>query len=126
MEKLKKIISMIAHKSYKAYKQLRGNYDFKNFTLYIDYVQGDPFASPSKFRIRVLQAKAKFTSELFSNKSRKTALEDYISRAFDTSIKKEARGNRGTGNSGMVTIDSGKQEIIQRTSCVVKQFIKSL
>jgi len=119
MEKLKKIISRIDHKSYKVYKQLKGNYEFKDFTLYIDHVQGDPFASPSKFRIRVLQAKAKFTSELFSNKSRKTALEDYISRAFDTSIKKESRGNRGTGNSGMVTIDSGKQEIIQRTSCVV-------
>ncbi len=119
METLKKIISMIDHKGYKAYKQLRGNYDFKDFTLYIDHVQGDPFASPSKFRIRVFQAKAKFTSELFSNKSRKTAFEDYISRAFNTSIKKESRGNRGTGNSGIITIDSGKQEIIQRTSCVV-------
>jgi hypothetical protein len=30
--------------SYKAYKALRGDYSLANFTLHIDYVQGDPFA----------------------------------------------------------------------------------
>jgi predicted ABC-class ATPase len=119
METLKKIISGLDRRGYKAYKQLKGRYDFGDFILYIDHVQGDPFASPSRLRARVMQQKAGFYSKLFSNKSRKTALEDYISRAFDRSIKKECIGNRGTGKSGIITIDSGEQEILQRTSCII-------
>lgn len=121
MEILKKIISSIDHKGYKAYKQLKGKYDFGDFLLFIDYVQGDPFATPSRLRVRVMQSTAGFEQKLFLNKSRKTALEDYISRAFEKSIKKECRGNRGTGKSGLIFIDSGKQEILQRTSCVINQ-----
>ena len=119
MEKLKKIISSIDRMGYKASKQLEGKYDFGDFILFIDHVQGDPFASPSRCRVRVMQSIAGFDGKLFSNKSRKTALEDYISRAFDRSVKKECRGNRGTGKSGLITIDSGKQEILQRTSCII-------
>ncbi len=121
MKTLKKIISSIDHRGYKAYKQLKGKYDFDDFLLFIDYVQGDPFATPSRLRVRVMQSTAGFEQKLFSNKSRKTALEDYISRAFEKSIKKECRGNRGTGKSGLIFIDSGKQEILQRTSCVINQ-----
>jgi predicted ABC-class ATPase len=121
MKTLKEIIARIDRRGYKAYKQLKGKYDFGDFLLFIDYVQGDPFATPSRLRVRVMQRKAGFEQRLFSNKSRKTALEDYISRAFDRSIKKECRGSRGTGKSGLIYIDSGKQEILQRTSCVVNQ-----
>lgn len=119
MEKLKKIILSLDHRGYKAYKQLKGRYDFGDFILYLDHVQGDPFASPSRLRVRVMQQKAGFYSKLFSNKSRKTALEDYISRAFDRFIKKECSGNRGTGKSGIIAIDSGRQEILERTSCII-------
>lgn len=121
MKTLKKIIASIDRRGYKAYKQLKGEYDLGDFLLFIDYVQGDPFATPSRLRVRVMQSKAGFEQRLFSNKSRKTALEDYISRAFNRSIKKECRGNRGTGKSGLIYIDSGKQEILERTSCVVNQ-----
>jgi len=119
MEKLKNILSTIDHKGYKAYKQLEGRYDFEDFTLHIDHVQGDPFASPSRLRARVMQTKAVFSPELFSNSSRKTALEDYISRAFNKSLKQECRGSCGTGKSGLINIDSGGQEILKRTSCMV-------
>lgn len=117
MENLKNILSRIDRRGYKAYKQLKGSYNFSSFTLYIDHVQGDPFASPSKLRIRVPQARAGFSHDLFSNASRKTALQDYITRTFNEFIKKESKGSRGTGRSGIIEIDCGKQEIIQRTSC---------
>lgn len=119
MDRLKKIILNIDRKGYRSYKQLKGSYNFNDFILFIDYVQGDPFASPSRLRVRVNQSIAGFGKDLFSNKSRKIALEDYISRAFATAIKKISRGNRGTGKSGIIIIDSGKQEILQRTCCVV-------
>ena len=119
METLTKIISGIDHKGYKAYKQLQGKYDFGDYYLFIDRVQGDPFAAPSKLRIRVPQSIAGFPEALFSNMSRKTALEDFITRAFNKAIKEKSKGNRGTGKSGSITIDHGGQEILRRASCLV-------
>ena len=37
-------------KGYGAYKSIAGAYAFGDYTLNIDYVQGDPFATPSRFR----------------------------------------------------------------------------
>ncbi|MGM0368429.1 MAG: ABC-ATPase domain-containing protein [Actinomycetota bacterium] len=121
MHKLRSLVSSINNRGYKAYKKIRGVYNFPDFTLYIDYVQGDPFASPSKLRIRVPQAKAGFGYELFKNRSRKIALEDYITRCFSKAIKKESGGRKGSGKSGLINIDCGKQEILQRASCRVEK-----
>lgn len=52
-EDLKKIIARIDGKGYKAYKDIQGDYDFGNFLLYIDHVQGDPYAAPSRVRLRL-------------------------------------------------------------------------
>ncbi|HCD10468.1 MAG TPA: isopentenyl-diphosphate delta-isomerase, partial [Thermoanaerobacter sp.] len=46
-EDLKKKLDKIDGKGYKAYKDLEGEYEFEKFILYIDHVQGDPFAPPS-------------------------------------------------------------------------------
>ena len=50
----------IDHKSYPAYKGLRGSYQFEGYELHIDHVQGDPFAAPSHVRIEVPLRDAKF------------------------------------------------------------------
>ena len=52
---LKKQLSSINGKSYSLYKSLCDQYDFGNYILSIDHVQGDPFASPSKLRIIINQ-----------------------------------------------------------------------
>jgi len=117
MQKLKDILFRIDGRGYRAYKQLKGAYNFPEYTLYIDHVQGDPFASPSRLRIRVSQEIAEFGPELYSNKPRKTALEDYIIRIFSMHIKKDIAKIFGTGKSGIIEIDCGKQEIIERTAC---------
>ena len=54
-EKLLKELKSIDGKGYKAYKSLEGMYEFESYILAIDYVQGDPFASPSRVRIIVEQ-----------------------------------------------------------------------
>lgn len=36
----------IDHKSYPAYKSLRGSYQFDGYALHIDHVQGDPLRRP--------------------------------------------------------------------------------
>ncbi|HDZ59643.1 MAG TPA: ATPase, partial [Actinobacteria bacterium] len=116
---LQRKLESIEGRGYKAYRQLRGAYSFPRFTLHVDYVQGDPFAAPSRLRARVPQAEAGFDADLFSNPSRRVALEDYLARAFDKAITRHVKGRRGTGKSGLVNIDSGGQEILERTAAVV-------
>ena len=44
---LRETLRSIDHKSYPAYKSLRGSYRFADYVLSIDHVQGDPFAAVS-------------------------------------------------------------------------------
>lgn len=104
--------------SYKAYKDLKGNYEFPDFTLIIDYVQGDPFAAPSKFRVKVPQSVAQFPKQLYQSRSREIALRDYLTRQFHK-IAHQISCRRGTGKSGLIEIASLKQEVLERTSALI-------
>ncbi|HXV44797.1 MAG TPA: ABC-ATPase domain-containing protein, partial [Anaerolineae bacterium] len=53
MADLQRLLSRIDGKGYPAYKDIRGSYAFEEFTLFIDHVQGDPFAGPSRLRVRL-------------------------------------------------------------------------
>jgi len=118
-EDLKRILQRIDGRGYKAYKDLQGMYDFAEYTLLVDHVQGDPFASPSRVRVQIPQRVAKFPPGTFSNKSREIALRDFLTRKFYKASKKCSRGKRGTGKSGIISIDRPGQEILERTSIVI-------
>ncbi len=120
------ILARIDGKGYKAYKDFTGTYKIKNFTLFIDYVQGDPFASPSRIRVRVDQKNAGFPESLFEGRPGRIGFEDFITRAVANSIKTNAKGNRGTGKSGLIAIQSCGQEMLERTSVVInKDFLEA-
>jgi predicted ABC-class ATPase len=55
------------------------------------------------------------------NRSREIALRDYITRDFFRASKRYGKGGRGTGKSGLLTIDSPGQEILERTSVFVTE-----
>ena len=114
-------INRVSGKGYKAYKDIKGEYEYERegFSISIDYVQGDPFASPSKIRVRVPQDIAGFPQDTFSNKSREIATRDYLTRQFDRAIRRYARGSKGTGKSGAINIDRPGQEILERTSLFI-------
>ena len=104
--------------SYKAYKDLRGSYQFEDFTLSIDRVQGDPFAAPSQLRAIVPQTVANFPAQLYNSKSREVGLRDYIARQFSRSAK-QLSSHRGTGKSGLIAIISLGQEVLERTAVFI-------
>ncbi len=116
-EKLLQTIKRIDGRGYKAYNDIEGSYDFGDFKLYIDHVQRDPFASPSLIRVEIDGKDATFPSEFLKSFQRMVALEDYISREFHHAIGKYSEGRSGSGHSGVFRIDSGAQEILER-SCV--------
>ncbi len=119
MEKLRKIVSRIDGRGYKAYKDIRGRYDLTpHLAFIVDHVQGDPFASPSKVRLRLSMGEAGIPKDLYATKNRKVALQDFILRLFDKELSRFSR-KRGTGGSGTFRAFPGGQEIIERSGCVV-------
>jgi len=118
---LKNILQSIDAKGYKSYKEIEGEYLFGEYTLYIDHVQGDPFASPSRMRVRVNQQTAGFPSDTYLNRSREIALRDFITRKFHSAIKEVSKGGKGSGKSGLISIDNPGQEILDRTSAFVNE-----
>jgi len=121
-EHLRQLLLQLDGRGYKAYKEIKGSYTFTNFSLIIDRVQGDPFASPSQLRVQVPQSIADFPPNLYQTYSREIALRDYLTRQFD----KEARNvssRRGTGKSGLIAIVQVGQAILDRTSAFVSDEI---
>jgi len=118
-QELERTLQKIDGKGYPAYKDLKGVYDFHDFQLCIDHVQGDPFASPSHLRVRVPQALAGFAKDTYATKSREVALRDYLTRQFHGAARSIAKGNRGIGKSGLIEIDRPGQQVLERTAAFV-------
>ena len=116
---LKTTLRRIDGKGYKAYKDIKGQYDFGAYTLIIDHVQGDPFATPSRVRVKLAQKKADFPPDLYSSRSREIALRDFLTRRFADAAKRFCGGYRGSGKGGEISIDRPGQEILERTSMFV-------
>ncbi|MFP8878697.1 MAG: ABC-ATPase domain-containing protein, partial [Myxococcota bacterium] len=124
-ESLRSRLRVLDGQSYRAYKEIRGGYAFDRCAIYIDHVQGDPFAAPSKLRVRVARNPAQIPDALFDNPVRRLALEDFLARCVRDAIGETRqrshppRERRGSGGSGAISIDAGGQQILQRTAAVV-------
>ncbi len=118
---LRSILKSIDGKGYKSYKELEGEYLFGEYTLFIDHVQGDLFASPSRMRVRVAQDIAGFPDDTYLSRSREIALRDFITRRFLEAINKVSKGHRGSGKSPLISIDNPGQEILERTSAFLNE-----
>ena len=69
-EDLRQMLLRLDGRGYPAYKDLARVYEFPFFTLYMDHIQGDPFAAPSRLRVRVPQSIARFDASLYTPRSR--------------------------------------------------------
>ncbi|HHF42355.1 MAG TPA: ATPase [Candidatus Aminicenantes bacterium] len=116
---LRQVLQRLNGRCYKGYQSLKGIYDLGEFVLFIDHVQADPFAPPSRIRLRISQEKAAFPAELYQVRPREIGLRDYLSRQVSQAIKKHSRGRRGTDKSGLIYIPQPGQEILERSSIIV-------
>ena len=107
-------------KSYPAYKAVKGSYQYQDFELSIDHVQGDPFAIPSKVRVIIPISTAQFPEDTYHNDCRNVALCDFLARRFYHSIKKHNTQRDGSGKSGIIEIDRPGQEVLKTSSMVIK------
>lgn len=120
-EDLKNLLHRIDRKGYPAYKDTRGRYQFQQYILSIDHVQGDPFASPSKVSILVPGKVANFDKGCYESKVRRIAFQDYMLRRVAAKIKDYSFKAKGSGKSGLLGISRPGQEILERSACIVNE-----
>jgi predicted ABC-class ATPase len=106
-------------KPYPAYKSIKGRYQYQDYELLIDHVQGDPFALPSKVRVSIPVSTAGFPEDTYHNDCRNVALCDFLARRFYHSIKKYNTQRQGSGKSGAIEIDRPGQEVLKTSSMVI-------
>ncbi len=111
----------IDHRSYPAYKDLRGQYDFGSFVLSIDHVQGDPFASPSRLSVLVSGKKAGFPAEYYDTYPKRITLQDHLTRLFAAQLSSGSKQAKGSGKSGLLGASRCGQEVLERTACRVRE-----
>ena len=118
---LEKILFSMDGKSYSAYKSLKEEYKFSKYVLAIDHVQSDPYAPPSRMRIIMDRKISGIPYELTDTKEKNIAVSDFLTRNFYKEIQKSGNDSSGTGGSGRIFIDKCGQEILERTSVLIKE-----
>jgi len=117
---LKQKIASLDGRDYGAYQSLKGSYDFDLFKLIIQQIPKDPYAPPHTgiYRIQVKRSDDRIINLDLTNKIREIAFRDFLAREFYDASAQYAGGLRGTGYSGIITINQPGQSILER-SCVV-------
>ena len=114
---LRELLARIDRRSYPAYKDTRGAWQFSGYVLSIDHVQGDPFAAPSRLSIHVAGKTAAFPPQLYRLPCQRTALEDELTRQFGHQAAQASHQAKGSGHSGLISLSRCGQEVLQRTAC---------
>lgn len=112
-------LQAIHRKSYPAYKSLKGSYQFRDFILHIDHVQGDPFASPSHICIRLSHKTAGFPAAYYKDTLTRVTLADYLTRQFETQVNHYTFRAKGSGKSGLISVSHCGQEVLSRSACEI-------
>lgn len=118
---LRDLLKKIDHRGYPAYKETAGQYDFGQYVLSIDHVQGDPFASPSRVSVHLNGEQAGFPPVLYDMVCKKTALEDYLIRHFEREVCRYSFKAKGSGKSGLISVSRCGQEILCRSACQIDE-----
>lgn len=121
MEIIRKILKSIDRKGYGAYQDLIGVYEFKEFKLLIDQIPKDPYAPAHTgvYRIQVSHNYVSIPDRLKKSKISEIAFCDFLARRFFDTSQKISKKMRGTGQSGIITIETPQQAILQRNSAVL-------
>lgn len=116
---LKQRLIDLENHGYGDYKGIKGYYGFIDgfsaFNLSVDYVQGDPFAAPSRICLQVSQEIAKFPAQWITDYAAQTAIADYLTRQV-AQVAQSLQQKRGSGKSGRIEIAAPSQAVIRRTS----------
>lgn len=118
---LRTLLRSIDHKGYPAYKSLAGAWKFDRYTLVIDHVQGDPFASPSSLHVEIPHTLAKFPAVYYAKDCSRIALQDFLTRQVAKQFEQYNFRAKGSGKSGLLSISRCGQAVLERSACQISQ-----
>lgn len=116
---LERTLASIEGRGYASYKQITGRYNLGMGELYIDRVQVDPFAPPSLMRLRLDRSTTGLPEDLINDRQGRIAVSDYLTRAFARIAGEVVPAPSGTGNSGLVSIGTPGQQVLERTNIAI-------
>ena len=108
--RLSAVLDRIDGRPYPAYRDLEGSWDLGDVELIVDRVQGDPFAAPSRVRVRT---PTRVGPDLLADADKRLAAEDFLLRRFGEALP---RGRRGSGRSGVLEVYDPGPEILERSA----------
>ena len=114
-EQMKSALDRISGRSYPSYRQIKGSWDFGSFTLFVDHVQGDPFAAPSRIRVRTA---VELPASVTECSDAVLAAEDWLLRQFASALPNT---RRGSGKSGQLSCLKPGPEIEERTAVRIQE-----
>jgi len=106
-EELRRTLARIDGRGYKAYQDLRGDYQLGPWRIEIAHVQGDPYAPPSRVHARIALAAAGLEAHAEGAPPRRRALEDFLARRLAAEIHRRALRP--------ISVDRCGQEVLLRT-----------
>jgi len=124
-EDLHKKLDSINGQDFGAYQSLKGEYEYGKFSLLIRQIPKDPYAPPHTglYCIQVQRNDPRVINTNLGTKTRQIAFCDYLVRRFFRSSEKFTRKPRGTGYSGIITINEPGQCILERNAVTVNDQI---
>ncbi len=114
-------IDRLEGQDFGGYQSLIGRYDFPKFTLSIKQIPKDPYAPPHTgiYCIRVRRDDPDVINIPTDSAIRKTAFCDYLVRRFYNASAGSYGRRRGTGYSGIITINQPGQCILDRNAAII-------
>ncbi len=122
---MRQTLLRIDGRPYGAYRDLTGAYDFGRFRLHVDWVQPDPYAPPSRLRVRAPVLAAGIRPVQWADPGRRTALEDLLLRRFAAAIHRAAgetaaaSPDRQPPPAVCLEVERPGQQILQRSGCSI-------
>ena len=108
---LEALLRRIDGRSYPAYRDLVGPWDLgEGLRIQVDHVQGDPFAAPSRLRLRVPTG---IEPEVCGDGVARVAAEDWLLRCFGADLSGQ---RRGSGRSGQLQVYRPGPEVVARSA----------
>ncbi|MGW8248937.1 MAG: ABC-ATPase domain-containing protein [Acidiferrobacterales bacterium] len=120
---LRQKLAPLDKQDYGAYQSLLGEYEFPLFKLIIQQIPKDPYAPPHTgiYRIQVRRDNARIINRDLTSHTRQIAFRDFLARHFFQSSARTAGKIRGTGYSGIITVNEPGQAILERNSIVITE-----
>lgn len=118
LDDLASLLHGIDQQGYGAYKRAKGAWEGPDFTLHVDWVQGDPYATPSKLRLHLPPGAHGIPDEAWSDRARRTGLCDFLLRTFREACDRIPRVP-GSGRSGELRVSVDTPRMVERAGCTI-------